>query len=154
MTRGILLAALLAVACKSGGDQMDAATRPDTTSCDALAKHLIAVCDPITGEDFRALCEVGIELITPATRTCISEMHECTEAAVEACHLVNLSFACSEDGRCPSPLMCDPEGLTCVRCMSDGDCGAGRGCLMGKCFDADSDFYLQLRALFDAGVIP
>lgn len=145
----LLIAGTHVVGCKE--HQADS---PGSSSCDAAAEHLIAICDPITGEEFRALCEIeDIPLVTAATRTCVAKTRECSEAALESCDVRNVTIACTGDDDCPGPFMCNLGDEECVRCMSDQDCGSGRGCLMGTCFDAESEFYRTLREVFqgDAG---
>jgi hypothetical protein len=150
--RAGLVALLLVVSCTGGGGGSDGT---GSSSCDDAANHLIALCAPLTGEDFRAQCEVpNQELITAQQRSCAARMRTCDASSIKACDLTHIVLGCSSDGDCPSPFVCDVGRENCVRCLSDEHCAPGRGCLEGLCYDKSSAFYRTFKQFLgsDAGL--
>lgn len=148
-------AILLLVACTNESPSTVEQMPANALSCEALGDHLNATCGFFVGEDFRALCEVQeYPLVPDETRSCASELTECTEATFRACDIESITIACDIDAECPEPLSCDLSLGECVRCLAHDDCAAGRGCLDGLCYDMDSEFYATFAPLFDedAGV--
>lgn len=125
------------IACNGSGSTSSA-----PQSCDRAAEHLIDVCEPSTGEDFRALCEIEEPPIVSARqRQCVGSLKTCTEASIKACDVQHIVIGCAQDSDCPKPFTCDVDEEECVRCKVDDDCDPGRGCLSGLCYDASSPFY-------------
>jgi hypothetical protein len=116
-------------------------------SCDAAAERLIERCDPLTGEAFRAQCEIDDGLFSPQHLRCLANLASCDEAQLDACGYRSLAApSCDATRTCDAPWICDTELEECVRCLGDDDCAPGRGCLLGLCFDVDSAFYATLVA--------
>lgn len=147
MRRALLLPTMLLLSCQGSG-QVPA-------SCDTAAERLIDVCDGFTGEAFRSLCEVDeFPLVSDRTVQCLTQLNVCEEAPLEACGYEDIHIVCSQTSDCLHPLLCDTELEECVRCLDDADCTTGRACLMGNCFDKDSEFYKVFSDFFreDGGV--
>jgi hypothetical protein len=139
----ILLLLSCAVSCKS-----EQPSAHEAASCDSAAEHLIQVCSAPTGEGFRALCEIAeLPRVTPGDRQCVASLSTCAKTALERCDVHDVIIPCDTDSDCPGPFLCDAENEECVRCKTDGDCASGRGCLMGLCYDKQSDFFKSWRML-------
>jgi hypothetical protein len=147
-----IVAALLLVLAVSCREDAPVDADPESnglSSCDRAANRLNEVCGELAGEDYRALCEVTeFPFYTEQDMACVARLSECNEAAFDACNVRSVTIVCSPDNPCPAPLACDHENEECARCLEHGDCAAGRGCLMGLCYDEDSEFFRRLSALF------
>jgi hypothetical protein len=149
-----LAAALVVTSCDG-----DASPLLGPATCDGAADRLIEVCDPLTGEGFRAECErEGQELFFPDDFQCLANLPVCDEPHLKACGYRSLAPpSCDTARTCDQPWSCDSELDECVRCVEDDDCASGRGCLLGLCFEMGTDFYETLRrvqAASDGGIAP
>ncbi len=76
---------------------------------------------------------------------------ECGKGKI--CVEENCRSGCRSDGDCPSSTpKCDSKSLTCVECLTRGDCSAGYVCKENRCSSCSSDGDCQGGFICDAGI--